>query len=108
MGKELLQYHGVRKFRRLGRWVALEDTIISRKSRFAQYADNYNSEDQKLRITLFKRGTKDTPYGKFTALPENIMLEDFSVLSKVDPDESVYMEVNKDKVRLYEEVSNEN
>ena len=108
MGKELMQYHGVRKFRRLGRWVALEDTIISRKSRFAQYADNYNSEDQKLRITLFKRGTKDTPYGKFKSLPENIMLEDFSIISRVDPDELVYMEVNKDKVRLYEEVSNEN
>ncbi len=105
MGKTLSQFHGTRKFQRMGRWAALEETIITRNSQFAKYSDNFDSNDPKLRITFFRQGQSHIPYKKFVNLSDNIMLEDFSVLSKVNSEEQLYLEVSKDKIRLYKEVS---
>lgn len=44
MGKIINEKNGTRKFERIGRWAALDYTIISRSSKFAKYADNYNSD----------------------------------------------------------------
>lgn len=107
MGKILSEFRGDRKFERISRWTILEDTIISRNNRFAQFADNYNSGDDKLRITIFRKGNLPLPYAKFTDLSDTIMLDDFAVLSKICIEDSIYAEINKteDKIRLYKEVN---
>lgn len=105
MGKSFTERNGTRNFTKISQWNALDHTTISRKHRFAQYADNYSSKDQTLNITVFKVGTIIYPLGRFGKLSGNIMLDNFTVISRYDPETKIYLALNEDrtKVRLYKE-----
>lgn len=105
IGKVICEKDGTRKFERVGKWTILEDTLISKNNRFAEFADNYGSND-KLRITIFGRGSRQFPMNKFKCMDDVITLKDYSLLSRYDSDSRFFIEINKtgDKVRLYREV----
>ena len=97
--------HG-RKFRCLGRWSELEDTIISNNNRFAKYA-TITGNSGKLWITYFTCQNKTYPYPRFADLDQKMILEDFTILSKYDTEDStLFLAVdNKShKIKLYKEV----
>lgn len=106
MGKIINEKNGTRKFERIGRWTALDYTIISRSSKFAKYADNYNSDHIKLNITGFKHYNEYKPLNKFKLVEEPIDLDDFSRIVMKDTEDNLWLEVSPDreKVRLYREV----
>ena len=105
MGKILSERKGDRRFERLGRWNTLEYTVISRENRFAQYADNYNSDNVKLNITTFKHNNEVYPFSRFKRVMA-IDLDDFSRIVMKDDEDNLWLEVSPDreKVRLYREV----
>lgn len=98
---------GNRKFERISNWNVLTDTIISRKNKMAAYADDTSANADKLWITCIHQGGKTYPIRRFAVISPEIVLEDNSVISRQDVENSnLYMEINatKDKVRLYREV----
>ena len=96
-----------RQFERLIRWNVLDYTYVTRKSTFAQYADNYNSNDIKLCLTRFRFNNNWEPLNKYQPITP-IQLADGSVISGKS-DDGLYLEINntKDKVRLYKEITSE-
>ena len=106
MGKIVSEKNGTRKFERIGRWTALDYTIISRSSKFAKYADNYNSDDIKLNITGFKHYNEYRPFNRFKPITEPVKLSDLCKIVMKDEEDNLWLEVSPDreKVRLYKEV----
>ena len=97
--------HG-RKFRCVGRWSELEDTIISNNHRFAKYATNTGNAG-KLWITCFKCQNKSYPYARFADLEQKMILDDFTILSKYDTENSAFflaIDNKNHKIKLYQEV----
>jgi hypothetical protein len=105
MGKILSERKGDRRFERLGRWATLEYTVSSRENRFAQYADNYDSDNVKLNITIFKHKDEVHPFSRFKRVMA-IDLDDFSRIVMKDTTDNLWLELSPDreKVRLYREV----
>lgn len=96
-----------RQFERLIRWNVLDYTYVTRKSTFAKYADNYNSNDIKLCLTRFRFNNNWEPLNKYQPITP-IQLANGSVISRKSED-GLYLEMNdtKDKVRLYKEILSE-
>lgn len=107
LGKVLVERNSGRKFERASRWNSVEYTIVSRKNRFAEFADNYNSDSDKLNMTWFKINNVMIPLNRFVRLDNNIILDDYSTITLHDPETHMFLEFNKDrsKVRLYNEVA---
>ena len=107
MGKVLSERHSSRKFERASRWNTIEYTIVSRKNRFAEFADNYDDGSDKLNMTWFKVNNTMFPVNRFIRLESNIILDDYSTLTRQDPETHMFLEFNKDKskVRVYNEVA---
>ena len=95
-----------RKFERISRWNSLEYTLVSRNNNYAQYADNFHSNDKKLNLTCFRLGTHHYPLNMFGKLSAPIALEDLGTISRVSPELGLFLELNSDKtkVRIYREV----
>ena len=106
MGKILSERKGDRKFERVAQWTNIEYTLVSKNHRFAQFADNYGIRDDKLQITLVGRGQFKSPLRKYNLLPQPIILEDFTSLCKVDFEDNIFLEIDKekDRVRMYKEI----
>ena len=81
LGKVLSERHSGRKFERASRWNTVEYTIVSRKNRFAEFADNYNDGSDKLNMTWFKVNNTMLPVNRFIRLESNIILDDYSTLT---------------------------
>ena len=98
--------NGTRKFERITCWNKIDETLITRKSIHAPYADNPDSKGEKLFLTYFKLNNHITPLNKFGKLMTAVTLSDRSVISRQDTETGYFMEVNssKDKVRLYKEI----
>ena len=96
--------NGNRVFEKITRWNVLEDTIVSPKNRFAAYADNADSGNNKLFLTAFTVRGKILPFNRFKKLETPILLEDMSNLVRYDEETGYYMEVNNEdrKIRIWE------
>ena len=106
MGKIYKDRSG-RKFESLGRWSELEDTIISSSNRFAKYGIA-TGNPSKLWISCFKCQNKTYPYERYADLDPKLILEDFTILSKYDVEDStLFLAVdNKNrKIKLYKEIN---
>lgn len=106
MAKLISEMNGTRKFELLSRWNSLEYTLISRNSKFAQYADNYHSNAEKLNFTYFKLRNTIYPLNKFARFDQSIVLSDFSTISRIDTETNLLLEITDDKrkVRLLKEI----
>ena len=95
---------GNRIFERLGRWNAIDYTIITRKNINAPYADDNGGD--KLWLTYFKPRGVVMPLNKFKNLDNKLSLEDHITLSLYDSEDGLYGEMNSDntKIRIYKEV----
>lgn len=105
MAKIYKERHG-RKFISLGRWSELEDTIISNNNRFAKYATTTGNTG-KLWITCFRHQNKIYPYDRYADLDQKMILDDFTIISKYDVEDStLFLAINPKnrKVKLYQEV----
>ncbi len=107
MAKLISEMNGTRKFELLSRWNSLEYTLISRNSKFAQYADNYRSNAEKLNFTYFKLRNTIYPLNKFARFDQSIVLSDFSTISRIDTETNLLLEITDDKrkVRLLKEIT---
>lgn len=106
MGKIVSEKNGTRKFERIGRWTSLEYTRVSRNSKFAKYADNYNSDHIKLNLTGFKHYNEFKPFNRYKPISEPVKLDDLCRLVMRNEDDNTWLEMSSDreKVRLYREV----
>lgn len=95
--------NGNRVFEKITRWNILEDTIVSPKNKFSAYADNANSNNNKLFLTICTIRGKVIPFNRFEPLETPILLEDMSNLVRYDKETGYYMEVNKEnrKIRVW-------
>lgn len=105
MGKILKEKSGNRQFQR-GAWNLIDYTIITRKSIYAPYTDNYDSEDSKLFLTYAKSKGKIVPLNRFTKLDKPIRLDDCVILDRIDKENNIYAETDssKEHIRFYTEV----
>lgn len=109
MAALIKERNGNRVFERICRWNIIDYTIVSKNNRFVKYADSFENTE-KYPLTYFKLRHDTYPYNRYSKLPNNIYLEDLSILSRQDvEDTSYFLEVNSDntKVRLYREITNE-
>lgn len=105
MSKILREKNGTRQFEKLTRWNTLDYTLVSRKSIFAKYADNLNSNDAKLCLTRFIFQNTWQPFNRYHKVDKPVMLSDLTVLSRQDSENpDMWLEVGDDKVRVYKEV----
>lgn len=106
MGGTFRERKGSKVFKQISRWLNLDYTVVSRNNKFAIYADNFDSEARCLNLTYFRLNNRQYPFRKFTALDRPIMLDNLTVLSKVDEEAGYYMEVDKtsNKIRLFAEL----
>lgn len=97
-----------RTFERLIRWNVLDYTYVTRKSTFAKYADNYDSDDIKLCLTRFRVNGNWEPLNRYKPISP-ITLADGSVITRKAEDADYYLEINntQDKVRIYKEIFSE-
>ena len=105
MAKVYKERHG-RKFKSLGRWSALEDTIITPNSKYAKYA-TATEDAGKLWLSCFRCLNKFYPYNRYADLDQKLILEDFTIISKYDTeDNTLFLAVdNKNhKIKLYQEI----
>ena len=107
MTKIISEKNGTRKFTRYSRWNVIDYTIISKKHRFAQYADDTSGNPDRLNLTYFHVGTTMYPLRKFAKFDAPIVLDDLSTISRIDPETGMLLEINADKtqVRLYKEIT---
>lgn len=98
--------NGDRMFEKMTRWNTIEYTTISHKNINAQYADPSSASGARLFLTYIKRHGEIVPIRKFKPLDSPVMLEDLTVLTAVDIEKGLWLEMNKDKdkVRLYQEI----
>ena len=96
---------GTRYFEQISQWRALDYTIVAKRNRFAQYADNPGAD--RLFLTYFRIDNKNIfPFNKFIELDQPIILADGTKLVRRDPETNEYLEFDKaqDRIRLYREV----
>lgn len=106
IGKILNEKSGNRKFERVGAWNAIDYTIVTRKSTYAPYTDNYSSSDSKLNLNYTKSKGKIIPINRFKKLTTPINLDDLIVITSVDPETGLYVETDgiQERIRFYREV----
>ena len=107
MGKLLFAENSKKEFRRLGMWKEFHYTIIARNNRFAEYADNFDSKDERLKFTYIQYKNMWLPFNRFKLLDTPIKLVDGTEITMKDNATNFYIELNpgQDAVRLYEEVT---
>ena len=100
---------GNRQFEQMSRWNTLEFSTITRSSTLAKYADPSSSNGAKLFITYFERDGKKYPINRFEKLNPPVLLEDLTRLTLKDTESNYWLEINedKDKIRVYKEVTSE-
>ena len=96
-------------YEKVSRWLKIEYTIISKRNRLADYADDSGAD---LYLTYFRYKGQQYALGQFMKLSTPITLEDGTVLSAFDCTRyynPLLLEMNStgEAVRLWEEVEME-